>query len=106
MRQAYDCGRVALGKEPCKIVADGTLGCKDEDELLDLFRMMASGDREAYMQAATVSLATQQCDVFTRGTEVFVEDTKVFSDTAYIRPKGQVSKYWVSRLALWDREES
>jgi hypothetical protein len=77
-------------------ITEGTAGCENYDDLKKMQHLVAAKDQEA----ARVLVQQRKCVYFKIGAKVTVEQLGYFSETACVRPKGQVNCVWAFRAYL------
>lgn len=80
---------------PTRKITTFAIGCTDREDLSRLVKLAVSGDKEAFGTLAARQIASGSCRPFDEGTDVFIEDTSLFSGVTCVRPKGDPDCYWV-----------
>lgn len=81
-----------------KIVRINGFGCVNADRFDRILSLHGAGDKKAAQNLLALSLVSQDCVQLTQGRTVFVEDISIWRQTRCVRPEGEVTCYWTTKV--------
>lgn len=91
----FGAGASAFGQS-AKPSRRDAMGCSDLELQKRMSTIANSGDQEAFNKLARPAVASGRCQVVTKGTMLFKEDTALVSGLACFRPVGDIKCIWMA----------
>ena len=83
-----------LYAEPGCINGKTVIGCQ-RDATLDKIAALGREDVEAVNRLLALAMLSGECEMFTDGEKVFIEDRQIFAERRQIRRPGELKTYWM-----------